>query len=204
VKASHGSGMTRVVLADSAAARAAIQAPARQWLTRKYWRINGEWGYRGIPPRLLVEEFLDGGDGRSPIDWKWMCFGGRAALVQVDLDRFSGHSRNFYDGDGTRLPLKLYHPPGPDIPLPSTFHAMRLVAERLALAFDFARVDLYTVGDRILVGELTHYPTGGCKSYDPPDWDERLGALWPDVPALVRVPGRAWAGVVLALVQAVG
>ena len=33
--------------------------------------------------------------------------------------------------------------------------------------------------ERILVGELTHYPTAGNKSFDPPEWDVRLGALWP-------------------------
>jgi hypothetical protein len=202
VKASHGSGMTRIVLADSAEVRAAIHAPARQWLARRYWRINGEWGYRGIPPRLVVEEFLDGGDGRSPADWKWMCFGGRAALVQVDLGRFSGHTRNFYDANGARLPLRLYYPPGPDIPLPPSFEAMRVVAERLAQPFDFVRVDLYPVGDRIVVGELTHYPTGGAKSYDPPEWDARLGALWPEASSVARGAGRAWVGVPLAVLQA--
>jgi hypothetical protein len=56
---------------------------------------------------------------------------------------------------------------------------MRIVAERLAQEFDFVRVDLYALGDRIVVGELTHYPTGGNKSFEPPEWDARLGALWP-------------------------
>jgi hypothetical protein len=56
---------------------------------------------------------------------------------------------------------------------------MRAVAERLAAGFDFVRVDLYALCDRIAVGELTHYPTGGNKSFDPPEWDIRLGALWP-------------------------
>jgi hypothetical protein len=203
VKATHGSGMTRIVLADSPEARAAIHAPAKRWLARRYWRKNGEWCYRGIVPRLVVEEFLDGGEGESPPDWKWMCFGGRAALVQVDFARFAGHTRNFYDADGARLQLKLYYPQGPDIPLPASFAAMRQIAERLAQPFDFVRVDLYSVGNRILVGELTHYPTGGNKSYDPPEWDARLGALWPErrpTPGLAA--GRAWIGLVLAVLQA--
>jgi hypothetical protein len=205
VKATHGSGMTRIVLADGPEARAAIGAPARQWLARRYWRKNGEWCYRGVVPRLVVEEFLDGGDGTSPPDWKWMCFGGRAALVQVDLARFAGHTRNFYDPDGARLPLTLHYPPGPEVPLPASFAVMRRIAERLAQPFDFVRVDLYAVGDRILVGELTHYPGGGNESFDPVEWDARLGALWPQ-PAR-GLPGTAryaWAGVALALLQAVG
>jgi hypothetical protein len=56
---------------------------------------------------------------------------------------------------------------------------MRAVAEQLAAGFDFVRVDLYALGQRMVVGELTHYPTGGNKSFDPPEWDARLGALWP-------------------------
>jgi hypothetical protein len=73
----------------------------------------------------------------------------------------------------------MYYPPGPEVPLPAGFPRMRELAERLASGFDFVRVDLYALGDRIVVGELTHYPTGGNKSFDPPEWDARLGALWP-------------------------
>jgi hypothetical protein len=180
VKATHGSGMTAVVKADDHATRAAIAARAHKWLAYRYWRKNGEWGYRGIQPRLIVEEFLDAGGGEVPPDWKWLCFGGRAALVQVDFDRFTGHTRNFYDPDGGPVALRMYYPPGPDIPVPDTFGAMRSIAERLARGFEFVRVDLYAIGERIVVGELTHYPTGGNKSFDPPEWDAKLGALWPE------------------------
>jgi hypothetical protein len=184
VKATHGSGMTAVVRTDGSAERAAVAARARKWLASPYWRKNGEWGYRDIRPRLIVEEFLDAGGGEVPPDWKWLCFGGRASLVQVDFDRFTGHTRNFYDRDGCPVALRMYYPQGPEIDLPPSFAAMRAVAERLASAFVFVRVDLYTLGDRIVVGELTHYPTGGNKSFEPPEWDARLGALWPaDAPA---------------------
>jgi TupA-like ATPgrasp len=179
VKATHGSGMTAVVLRDSVAERASVAARARKWLALPYWRKNGEWGYRDIQPRLIIEEFLDDGGGSVPPDWKWLCFGGRAALVQVDFDRFTGHTRNFYDPDGRPVVLRMYYPQGPEIPVPTCFPRMRTVAEQLAAGFDFVRVDLYALGDRIVVGELTHYPTGGNKSFDPPEWDARLGALWP-------------------------
>ena len=56
---------------------------------------------------------------------------------------------------------------------------MRAIAERLSSEFAFVRVDLYSLGERIVVGEMTHYPTGGNKSFEPPDWDDSLGALWP-------------------------
>ena len=179
VKATHGSGMIAIVTADDSATRAGIAERARRWLAYPYWRKNGEWGYRGITPRLIVEEFLDAGDGEVPPDWKWLCFGGRAALVQVFFNRFTNETRNFYQPDGTPVDLSLHYPAGPDLALPSSFGVMRQVAERLAHEFDFVRVDLYALGERVVVGEMTHYPTGGNKVFEPPEWDARLGALWP-------------------------
>lgn len=180
VKATHGSGMNAIVVVDDPAKRAAIAERARRWLAYPYWRKNGEWGYRGIKPRLIVEEFLDQGDGEVPPDWKWLCFGGRAALVQVFFNRFAQETRNFYQPDGTPVDLSLYYPAGPAIELPPAFGAMRQVAERLARELDFVRVDLYSLGERVVVGEMTHYPTGGNKPFKPPEWDAKLGALWPE------------------------
>lgn len=178
VKATHGSGMTAIVPVDSREARARAMIQARQWLARHHWRRHGEWGYRAVPRRLIVEEFLDAGDGASPPDWKWYCFGGVARLVHVDFGRQSGHTRNFYDSNGTRLDLRLHYPPGPEITLPESFGTMREIAERLSQPFDFVRVDLYAHDNRVLVGELTHYPGAGNRSFDPPEWDEKLGAFW--------------------------
>ncbi|MGH7581332.1 MAG: ATP-grasp fold amidoligase family protein [Gemmatimonadales bacterium] len=180
VKATHGSGMIALVNADDPETRAAIAERARRWLAYPYWRKNGEWGYRGITPRLIVEEFLDAGDGKVPPDWKWLCFGGRAALVQVFFDRFAHQTRSFYDPEGTPVDLSRYYPAGPPMTLPPSFGAMRAVAERLAEGFDFVRVDLYALGDRVVVGEMTHYPNAGNKVFEPPEWDVRLGALWPE------------------------
>lgn len=179
VRATHGSGMTAVVTADDRVTRRAIVARAGKWLAYAYWRKNGEWGYRGIQPRLIVEEFLDAGKGEVPPDWKWLCFGGRAALLQVDFNRFTGHTRNFYDPSGAPVRLRLHYPPGPTIDLPPTLNMMRAVAERLAKDFAFVRVDLYAIGERLVVGELTHYPHAGNEVFDPPEWDAKLGALWP-------------------------
>jgi hypothetical protein len=179
VKATHGSGMTAFVMTDNAETRAAIAARARRWMAYRYWRKNGEWCYRDVRPRLIIEEFLDAGGGTIPPDWKWLCFGGRAELVQVFFDRFRNQTRSFFDPTGTPVDLSRYYPPGPPIALPASFAAMRGVAERLAQGFDFVRVDLYTLGDRIVVGEMTHYPTAGNKRFEPPEWDLKLGALWP-------------------------
>ncbi len=52
------------------------------------------------------------------------------------------------------------------------------LAEALAEGFDFVRVDLYNIDGRIVFGELTNYPYGGMAPFDPPEFDDVLGAKW--------------------------
>ena len=40
---------------------------------------------------------------------------------------------------------------------------------------DFVRVDLYSLPDRVVVGELTNYPERSYTIFDPPGFDEELG-----------------------------
>ena len=70
-----------------------------KWLNEKFIQCYGEWFYGVVPPRIIVEEFLDAGGGRVPCDYKILCFSGKPKYVIVDTDRFSGHKRNVYDLD---------------------------------------------------------------------------------------------------------
>lgn len=178
VKPTHSTDRVALVESDSPARRAEVVAQAQNWLVSRHWLRTGEWAYRGVPPRLMVEEFLDVRDGFVPPDWRFWCFGGRVELVQADFDRFREVVRNFYTRDGARVALRVRHPAGPDVPVPATFLDMRRIAERLSAEFDFVRVDMFSVDDRIVVGELTHYPGAGAQSFDPPEWDEKLGGIW--------------------------
>ena len=46
------------------------------------WKIEREWVYRDIKPRIIAEQLLQNSDGSPLDDWKLMCFGGGAqALV---------------------------------------------------------------------------------------------------------------------------
>jgi hypothetical protein len=99
-------------------------------------------------------------------------------IVQLDGDRYASRWRNLYAPDGTQLDATLHRRPGPPVPVPASFGAMRRIAERLSEAFDFVRVDLYALRDRIVVGELTHYPATGRQRFQPEEWEIRLGELW--------------------------
>jgi hypothetical protein len=55
---------------------------------------------------------------------------------------------------------------------------MLSIVRTLAADFDFVRVDLYNVHGEIYVGELTFTPVAGQFTWDPPEWDLRLGERW--------------------------
>ncbi len=72
---------------------------------------------------------------------------------------------------GGRRALDDGHPPA---------HLGRMIewASLLGRGVDFVRVDLYDVGDRVLVGELTPYPAAGTNAFDPATTDAWLGRFW--------------------------
>jgi hypothetical protein len=145
------------------------------WLDEPLFRSRGEWVYSQARRLLLVEEFL--GSGQPPVDHKFLVFGGRVELVQVDTGRFGDHRRRLYTPDWTPVDVVEAVAVGPVTPPPACLPQMLQVATALGAAFDFVRVDLYDVDGDVWFSELTPYPGGGLDAFDPA-LDRRLGELW--------------------------
>ncbi len=181
IKASHGTAMTYIAR-DPAQAKVARDAAAMarfsSWLTQNLYFEQREWCYRDIPPRLIVEELLLE-DGVIPADWKFYVFDGRAVYVDVHFGRYARDRRNMYDRSLRRMNVRWLYPNlDVDPVFPANMEEMFELAEALAEGFDFVRVDLYNIHGRIVFGELTNYPYGGMAPFDPPEFDDVLGAEW--------------------------
>ena len=100
-------------------------------------------------------------------------------FIQVELDRFTDYPRSlrvvFYDTTWRRLPFRMKRPTGPDLQRPKNFARMIEICRSLSQNFGFVRVDLYDLGDRVVFGELTHYPTAGHMRFYPDEYDLKLG-----------------------------
>jgi hypothetical protein len=171
-----------------------IANECRSWLGSRYGEPNREWVYRGIEPRILIEEML--GDGAVPSDFKLWVFRGKVELVQVDLTRFEHHQRAIYDTSWNKLPVSVSRatyrriwnnrpdetarptPAAHEIPKPATLDTMISVAEKLGAMFDFVRVDLYEHRGRVAVGEVTFFPGSGLARIHPVSFDLALGEKW--------------------------
>ncbi|MGI4732461.1 MAG: ATP-grasp fold amidoligase family protein [Janthinobacterium lividum] len=172
VKARQGCGHVAFVrtLAEWAAAR----SQAARWGDVRYGSWLDEWAYSRVPAGLLIEPYLGQG-GVLPVDYKLFVFGGRAAFVQVHLDRATAHRWIVMDRNWIRA-----SPPtrDPDPVRPATLERLIAGAERMARNHEFLRVDCYEVAGRPLFGEVTVYPGSGLLPVEPASLDRHMGELW--------------------------
>ena len=133
-----------------------------RWLRRSYY-LQGQWGYRDIERRLLVEPRI--GDGGPLTEYCFRCHGGVVAECYIVRDQHRNDSGSDFAGDGTRLPPMDGKDPANNLPLdyvlPASYVRARDIASRISRDLDHVRVDFLADGDRVYLGELTIYPGSG-------------------------------------------
>lgn len=183
IKTTHASGQNVIVRDKREIDEESLKDQLRKWMRHNEYYLSREPQYRTIRPRILVERLLTDADGQVPMDFKLHCFGGNVETIQVDIDRFTDHRRNFYDVDWRLLPFtwsfwkhgRPLWPNGRAVEKPKGLEEMVKVARTLAANFDYVRVDLYYCRDRVYFGELTLHHGGGWERFDPPSYDLYYG-----------------------------
>lgn len=168
LKTNHGSGYVRIVKDKTLEDESDLRRICRGWLSQNYGDLTGEWAYKSITPKIMVESFLENGNGDVASDYKFFVFNGRVFMIQVDLDRFTDHRNAVFTPDWQRIQVR-YVCPTADRPVakPACLERMLKMAECLGAETDFVRVDLFEVDGRVYFGELTNYPLGGPRNLNP-------------------------------------
>ncbi|CAA9518304.1 MAG: hypothetical protein AVDCRST_MAG09-1878 [uncultured Sphingomonas sp.] len=177
LKANHGSGLNHFVRDAAELDWAEMEALSADWMVKPWQPYLHEHWYDRIPRQLLVEPLI----GNGPLnDYKLLVFNGRVHFVQVDSRRFTDHRRTFFSPLWELQPFRLrFERETDELPRPPHLRLMIELAERLGAGFDFVRVDFYDLPDGPLFGEMTFTPGAGCDPFYPPEYDLRLGELWP-------------------------
>lgn len=179
IKPTHLSGPVRIVDKKATEDWEAMRNTCERWLSQRHGEIRNEYWYSSIKPRVIVEERLRDDEHDVPLDFKFFVFHGEVKYIQVDMDRFSEHSRRLYDREWNPLEVSLKYPKGPVISEPEKLDKMVSVADQLGDEFDFIRVDLYQLNDqRVVFGELTVGPGSGEERFKPVDYDFEFGSHW--------------------------
>lgn len=163
----------------------AIGSLLDRWLELRYGVDVGEWAYGLVPPRIVIEEYLRSPGGGPPPDLKFFVFHGRCHLIRMDQPMAETKTLNHFDREGHPISARFREYQGDFFPtldpaprLPDHWREMMRIAERLGRDTDFVRVDMYVLRDRLVVGELTNYPTNGTGSWEPSWIDAWLGDQW--------------------------
>ena len=73
------------------------------------------------------------------------------------FDKFTNRSRAFYDENWNRIDVSLdKFETNNRLKKPKNFQEMLKLASLIGKYFEFVRVDLYTNGNEIFIGEITH------------------------------------------------
>ncbi len=178
VKTNHGCGGNLFIRDKAAAKPADIMEWCRKAMADDFGALTNEQFYRRIKKKILIEELLEDGINPNPPDFKFFCFGGEPKYIQVDLDRFTHHTRTYYDVDWKKQDFTLKYPLGKDMEKPDNLEEMKNIARKLSSGFDFVRIDLYSVKGKTIFGEITLTPESGWGRLTPKEADFAMGGLW--------------------------
>lgn len=158
-----------------------IRTRCWKWLNSTHGQIQGEYWYRDIEPRIMIEELIQSEGNPVPIDYKFLVFHGDVEVVHVTQHRFKERQtvRNFYDAEWNSLDVQHNFPRGNGREKPENLDEMIEVAETLGKDFDHIRVDLYSPADKSVVfGEMTVAESSGGMPFVPRKYDFELGSYW--------------------------
>lgn len=167
IKATHGCKMNYIITNKEKLDIIDCKKELNKWLKTTYGKFSIEPHYFNIPHRLYAEKYLKELDGL--IDYKFHCINGEPEFVlicserkinenngkmMVTLDLFDKEWKPIFEV----IPSGLEVPGKGDMKKPSLFEEMKEIARKLSKDFDFVRVDLYQVAEKLYFGELTFSP----------------------------------------------
>lgn len=126
-----------------------------RWFDLNYYRVSREVNYKTLQPKIIVEPFIFGVP--HPYDYKFFCYNGSPRLIKVIVDRYTDYGCKYFDDKWVEQDFSITHEKSSKpIHCPGNFKEMLSIAAELSAYFSFVRVDLYSNGDKCLVGEITN------------------------------------------------
>lgn len=186
IKTTHDSG-TVLICRDKATLNISkINKYIDKKLRIKYYLKEREFPYKGIQPRIIIEQLI-GKEDEDLMDYKFFCFNGIPKLMMIISNRWGkdGHKADFYDMYGNYIKISQIGYSNSLIPpkIPSAFDEMKCLASKLSCGVPHLRVDFYYTEGKIFVGELTFFDSGGYLSFIPEKYNKILGD-WINLPKI--------------------
>ncbi len=180
LKPNHTSGDILFLDQSAVRDRRQLTAALAHWLTFDYFDKSLEWGYRGLPRRILAEPVLRGTAGGILREVQVFTFAGRGKIIRCWTGTKFGDERvdMWLDRSGREVAVNQDDVRG-KIPIADAEREELLrVAETIAATFSFLRVDFYLTDAGPKICELSAYPNGAMNKWECQSLDDLLGRLW--------------------------
>lgn len=186
MKCTHGSHMNIIVKDKTKVTKRDFREFKRKinkWLKTDYtYCVSLETQYKGIKPRIIIEEFCEDLSSEKTRDYKFMCFNGKCQYFWINEDCANEEEETCttFNRDLSIAPFNMnvgMRDNISDYTLPSNIDKMIEIADTLASNFTFVRVDLYNMNGKIYFGEMTFNSAAGYDIPYPAEYDDVLGDL---------------------------
>ena len=182
MKCNHGCGGNIICRDKDCLDKGETAKKLESWLKQDYGLEHVEFSYEGIKPKIICERLIHTEDGRPLKDYKIFCSYGVPKLIYVISERQENtENLDYYTPDWEWIPVtngRLTNAKE-HMACPPQLDTMLRYASRLSQDFPIVRVDLYCEFGKVIFGELTFLPTGGCFKLNPPEYDLKFGELFP-------------------------
>lgn len=182
LKCTHDSGGLVICHDKSKLDMDSARAKIERCLKRNYYWSSREWPYKNVKPRIIAEQFLE--DMDELVEYKMFCFDGEVKMILVckGQGHSAGRTNDYCDLNLHRFPFTSLNPNSKgDLPIPKEMPEILDIAQKLSAGIPQLRVDTYVADGKIYFGELTFFHNSGMCTFDPPEWDEKLGE-WINLP----------------------
>ncbi|ADO82178.1 ATP-grasp fold amidoligase family protein [Ilyobacter polytropus] len=183
-KANHNSGPVQIVKDKSKTYYENVAKELHRQLNEKFGILTIEYYYEEIKPLIIIEDLLMTKKGLVD-DYKFHCFNSKGefkCIFMYDYGKendMKDYPRQMFDENFNKLPFELSRrDDGKELEKPKNFDKMISLAKKLSKDFDYVRVDFFEVDDNIYFNELTFCHACGFQSFNPREWDYKLGSYW--------------------------
>jgi len=163
MKTNHDSGTVVLVKDKSNFDKLKSKKGLEASLKRKFGWSVGEWAYSFVPPRIIIEHYIEPENVTPPADYKFYCVNGEVKFCHYIYDRGRNSKEQLLssEGDDLKMPLHEKFELGTGFIKPTNWNEMLKVARKVSADFKCVRVDLFSSQGNIYVGEMTFWPMAG-------------------------------------------
>lgn len=178
IKCTHDSGGLVICKDKSRFDRKAARKKINACMKKNYYWVGREWPYKSVPPRIIVERYMEDPNEKELRDYKFLCFHGEPKLIELHVNRFNEkHTQDFYDTEWRQLSITQVGLSKLKVPAsrPECLDEMLTLSRILAKGIPHVRIDWYVISGKVYFGEITFFDASGFDPFDNEEDDKMIG-----------------------------